>query len=424
MTSPEPLAALIGIDWADAHHEVSLQASGSDRVERCRLEQTPEAIRAWAVELRARFAGQPVGIALETVRGPLVHALLDYDHLILYPVNPRSLQRFRETFAPSRAKDDPTDADLLRELMAKHRDRLRPWMPDDEATRALRRLVATRRGLVNMRTELVQQLTAALKEYFPQVLDWLGEDLGEPFGCEFLLRWPTLPAVQRARTQTLRQFYAVHHRRKGRFASHLKAIAQATPLTRDRAIVESSVLLVQALARQLQTLAPSIEQLEQDIAARFAVHEDAALFSSLPGSGAALAPRLLVAFGTDRTRFPQAAHIQQYAGIAPVLERSGRSQWVHWRWAAPTFVRQTFHEFAHRSIRWCPWARAYYALQRARGKAHHAALRALAFKWIRIIWRCWQSRVPYDDARYLQSLRRRGSPLLAYLPAPTTSPSA
>jgi hypothetical protein len=126
MTSPEPLAALIGIDWADAHHEVSLQASGSDRVERCRLEQTPEAIRAWAVELRARFAGQPVGIALETVRGPLVHALLDYDHLILYPVNPRSLQRFRETFAPSRAKDDPTDADLLRELMAKHRDRLRP----------------------------------------------------------------------------------------------------------------------------------------------------------------------------------------------------------------------------------------------------------------------------------------------------------
>ena len=417
MTTVGPLAAVIGIDWADAAHEISLQASGSDRIERVRLAQTPEAIAGWAAELRARFAGQPVGIALETARGPLVHALLEYDHLVLYPVNPRSLQRFRETFAPSRAKDDPTDADLLRELLAKHRDRLRPWVPDDEATRALRRLVATRRGLIDLRTQLVQQLTATLKEYFPQVIGWLEADLGAPFACEFLLRWPTLPALQRARLKTLRQFYAAHHRRTAGLEPRLEEIAQAMPLTHDPAIVEPCVQLVQALARQLQTLAPSLEQIERDIAARFTAHADAALFRSLPGSGAALAPRLLVAFGTDRARFPHAADVQQYAGIAPVVERSGRSEWVHWRWAAPTFVRQTFHEFAHRSIRWCPWAHAYYALQRARGKSHHAALRALAFKWIRVIWRCWQSRTPYDEARYVQSLRQRGSPLLAYLPS-------
>ena len=133
------------------------------------------------------------------------------------------------------------------------------------------------------------------------------------------------------------------------------------------------------LARQLQTLAESLVQFDDEIARRFATHEDAALFKSLPGSGAALAPRLLVAFGTDRTRFRQATDVQEYAGIAPVLQRSGNSAIVRWRWSAPTFVRQSFHEFATQSIRFSPWARAYYALQRSRGKGKHAAIRALAF---------------------------------------------
>lgn len=97
--------------------------------------------------------------------------------------------------------------------------------------------------------------------------------------------------------------------------------------------------------------------------------------------------------------------MQQLAGIAPVTVRSGHRWSVYWRWAAPTFLRQTFHEFARQSIRWSPWARAYFALQRARGKKLHAALRALAFKWIRILWRCWQDRTPYDEARYTRALQ-------------------
>ena len=112
-------------------------------------------------------------------------------------------------------------------------------------------------------------------------------------------------------------------------------------------------------------------------------------------------PRLLVDFGTDRTRFASAAEVQQLTGIAPVTQRSGQRTYVHWRWAASTFVRQTVHELARHSLRSSPWARAYYALQRQRGKGHHAAVRALAFKWLRIIWRCWQDRTPYDETRYI-----------------------
>jgi transposase len=417
-----PLAALVGIDWADQHHDVSLQDAQTATVERRRLPHRPEAIAAWLAELRHRFPDQLVGIAVETSRGPLIHALLESEGVVLYPVNPRSLQRFRETFTPSGAKDDVPDADLLRELLVKHRDRLRCWVPADRETRTLQRLGANRRKLVDLRTKGTQQLMALLKEYFPQALDWAGTDLTSQLACAFLRRWPTLAAVQRARPATVRAFYHRHHcRRRATIARRLDAMAHATPLTTDPAIIEPSALMVQALAAHIASLTASIERADAEIARRFAAHADAALFAALPGSGTALAPRLVAVFGTDRARYPTAADVQQFTGIAPVTERSGQRCWVHWRWAAPTFLRQTLHEYAHHSIRYSIWARAYYARQRARGKTHHAAVRALAFKWIRIIWRCWQDRIPYDEARYLRTLVQRGSPLAAAIQAQAPS---
>jgi len=413
----EPLAALIGIDWADQHHDVAWQVRADAPVERQRVPHTPEAIRAWLAEVRARVGPGVLGIAVETSRGPLIHALLDHPDVRLYPVNPRSLHRFRATFAPSGAKDDIPDADLLRELLAKHRDRLRPWVPADADTRALARLVQSRRHAVDLRTKLTQQLTATLKEYFPQALAWAGEDLSSPLACAFLRKWPTLQALQRARPQTVRAFYTAHNCRSAtRITQRLAEIAGALPLTQDRAILETSGFAVDMLTDQLQRLAGHIARFDTAIATRFAAHADAALFAALPGSGAALAPRLLVVFGADRRRFASAAEVQQLAGIAPVTVRSGRRCAVHWRWAAPTFVRQTFHEFAWHSIRWSPWARAYFAQQRARGQQLHAAIRALAFKWIRIIWRCWQDRTRYDEARYTRALHTRGAPFARQLP--------
>ena len=412
----EPLATGIGLDWADAHHDVSLLPAGSEAVERRRIPHTPEALHDWIAELRQRFGGCPVGICLEQSRGPLIHALLEYDFVVLFPVNPLALKRFRQTFATSGAKDDPTDADLLLELLSKHRDRLRVWIPDDPKTRALGLLVKARRKAVDMRTRLTQQLTAELKGYFPQALAWTGQGLTSQLACDFLLRWATLEAVQRARPQTLRKFYYGHSCRRGDLIEkRLKEIRTATPLTTDQAIVDTSVLTVQMLAGQIRQLGPSIARYEEEIEKLLDSHPDAELFQALPGAGAALVPRLLTALGTDRERFRTATEVQQYSGIAPVTERSGKKTWVHWRWAASTFVRQTFHEFAGLSIQQSAWARAYYDLQRERGCGHHAAVRSLAFKWIRIIFRCWQARTPYDEGRYIQALRHRGSPLVQRL---------
>jgi transposase len=141
-------------------------------------------------------------------------------------------------------------------------------------------------------------------------------------------------------------------------------------------------------------------------------HDDYALFSALPGAGPSLAPRLLVAFGEQRERYNSAADIQKYSGIAPVTERSGKKHWVHWRWQCPTFLRQTFVEWAAQTINKSFWAGEYYRQQRVKGSTHQAAVRSLAFKWIRILFRCWQTQTSYDEVVYLKALERRGSPLL------------
>ena len=157
-----------------------------------------------------------------------------------------------------------------------------------------------------------------------------------------------------------------------------------------------------------------IQKYDDQIKQLFQQHPDHLLFESFPGAGAVMAPRLLAAMGADRDRWKSAAEIQQTFGIAPVTVQSGNQLWIHYRWACSKFQHQTFHDFAAQSILWCDWARAYYdKMRNIQKKGRHAALRALAYKWIRILFRCWKDRVPYDDQLYLRGLQTRHSPLPA-----------
>jgi transposase len=413
----QEFGAYIGLDWADRTHVISLRSADSNRVERCELAHKPEALAEWVSGLQQRFPGQRVAVALEQSRGAVVHALMGYDFLVLYPVNPKTLAKYREAFSPGGAKDDPTDADLLLELVTLHGDKLRPWLPDDELTRTITLLVEYRRQLVEQQTGLSNRLTGLLKLYFPQALAWAGE-LATVQACDFLQRWPTLAKVQQTAPLKLRQFYSAHGCRKaGVIEQRLQEIKLAQPLTRDGAVITASLAMVQATTSQLRPVLEAIAQMEKQIAELFSQHADHNLFSSLPGAGSVLAPRLLSAMGADRGRFASAREVQQLSGIAPVTQRSGKSCWVHRRWACPKFVRQSFHEFAGQSLRWSPWARAFYDQQRQRGKGHHTAVRSLAYRWIRIIYRCWQMRVPYSEETYRRALERRHSPLAQVLSA-------
>jgi transposase len=411
-SAPDTFAAFVGIDWADAKHDVCLQAAGSTKRECFQLEHTPEAIDAWVTTLRTRFNGQPVAVCLELTKGPLVFALRKYDFLILFPLNPLTLARYREAFTPSRAKDDPTDAELQLELLLTHRDKLQPLHPQSPAMRALEQLVEHRRRVVGDKVRITNRLTSTLKNYFPHVLQWF-PDQDTPLFCDFLSRWPTLKAAQLARRSTLETFFRDHHVRSADVvAQRLHAIKAATPLTTDEGIIAPNALLVEALVNQLRVTLEAIETFDNAIAQRAQSHPDFPLFQALPGAGPVFASRLLVAFGEQRARYTTAAALQKYAGIAPVIERSGKKAWVHWRLQCPKFLRQTFVEWAAESIRHSFWARGYYQQQRDKGKAHQAAGRALAFKWIRILYRCWQDRTLYDESVYLNALNNRGSSLI------------
>jgi transposase len=414
-TSHDTFAAFVGIDWADAKHDGCLQPAGSAQREYFQLEHTPEAIDAWVTTLRTRFHGQPVAICLELNKGPLVSALRKYDFLVLFPINPLTLARYREAFTPSRAKDDPTDAALQLELLLTHRDKLQPLNPQSPTMRALAQLVEHRRRLVGDKVRLTNRLTSTLKNYFPQVLHWF-QDKDTAIFCDFLSRWPTLKAVQLARRATLETFFRAHHVRYADVvAQRIAAIKAATPLTTDDGVIAPNALLVQALVAQLRVTLQVIADFDTAIAQCAQRHPDFPFFQALPGAGPVFAPRLLVAFGEQRARYASAAELQKYAGIAPVTERSGKKAWVHWRLQCPKFLRQTFVEWAAESIQHSFWAQVYYQQQRDKGKAHQAAVRALAFKWIRILYRCWQERTPYDESVYLQALHRRGSSLIQNL---------
>jgi transposase len=411
------IAAFIGLDWADQKHVISLQEADREERDRFSLDHTPEALQHWIESLRTRFGGKAVAIAVEQKRGSLIYALMHVDFLHLYPVNPQMLAKFRQAFYPSRAKDDPVDADLLLEILLKHRQHLRVWVPDDVLTRTIQLLTEDRRHLVDERTALTNQLTAALKMYFPQALDWFG-DLHTARACAFLQRWPSLQDLKRATPSSIRKFYTTQgYRGQDKLEQLIVNIKKAEPLTQDGAVLLAGSMKVYALVTQIPLLTESIERYDQQIASLFGQHDDSTLFGSFPGAGPSLAPRLLAAFGSDRGRFEFAAEMQQLAGIAPVTEKSGTGIWIHWRLACSKFLRQTFHEFAGQSIVYSDWARACYDQLRKRGKSHHAALRALAFKWIRIIFRCWKTRTPYDEARYCKSLQLRSSPLATQLPA-------
>ena len=243
-----------------------------------------------------------------------------------------------------------------------------------------------------------------------------GENLSAPLACQLLLRYPTFDDLKQADPQELRQFYLEHGSWKPEvIARRLAMIRDAHPLTTDIAIIRPALLEGSMLATLLLDVGNSILAYDKAIAELFSQHDDASLFASFPGAGPALAPRLLAAFGTNRARFQTPTEVQNTMGISPIKEESGTMSLVHWRPVCSKFLRQRFHEYANESIQHSLWARAYYQQQRNKGKTHHAAIRALAFKWIRIMFRCWKARQPYDEVRYLKALQRRHAPLLAFL---------
>ncbi len=316
-TQPRPqFVACIGLDWGDETHAFSLCAEADKTpVQTGTLANSPETLHRWLQELAQRFGGQPVALALETSRGPLIHLFGAYPWLTLYPIHPATSARYRSAFKPSGAKDDQPDALVLLELVRCHRDKLHPLQLPEPATRKLGALVQLRRNLVDRRTQVVLQLESLLKSYYPQALELVGHELTTSLALDFLRRWPDLLALKAARPATLKRFYYQHSVRSTDLVEQRQTLVQkALALTTDEAVLEPARWHLAVLVEQLRTFQKHIVHLEKQSHQLFKQHSEAYLFIDLPGAGQALQPRLLVAFGEDRCLYPDPGSLQKYLG--------------------------------------------------------------------------------------------------------------
>ena len=402
----------VGVDWGDKKHAVCVvDAEGRDIAAFC-VSHTAEGITV-LVETLQKYA--PVGgVAVETRRNLMVQKLWEAGFAV-FPVNPKVSQAWREGWSAAAGKTDASDARVLADGLRQHHQRMHALCLDDERTRELAMLCADENRLVGERTAMVNRLRATLKEYHPAALDWF-DDWTAPTAWDFVLAFPQPDTLRHASRKRLYSFLKTHCiGLSPKWQERVEGNARTALWPNDKATVAAKSRMAVSLAKQLRTLEASLREYRKRIEELFDEHPDSDIFSSLPGAGPKLAPQLLSHFGSRRDNYKDARALQQLSGTVPVTVRSGRICHHRFRWECSKEFRNTMHQFALHSIRYCAWAHAFYDEAKERGQSNALALRNLAAKWIKIIFRMWLEHIPYDDSRYLASLKKRNSPLIQLL---------
>ena len=361
--------------------------------------------------LREHFADLPCRFALENPSLLIARFLIHAGHAV-YAVNPRSVARMREALASSGKKDDPLDAEALCLLLRRRADDLAPVRLGSEAGLMLAGLVRQRVDVVEEKNRVVNQLTAVLKGYYPRTLE-LFKNLEQPLTLSFLKAFGSPSALAGATEEQWKELFAARRyprplRIKALWEQARQPQVAVSPV--DEALGERQV---RRLVRTLEVLLDELQSLEDDIKERFDRLPDAPTFRSLPGAAEALAPALFAILGDDRDRWEEWGDVARISGTVPVTRSSGRSCVIGMRQHCDHGARRTLHLFASCSRRNCAWAAQFYAEQRRKGKTHGTALRNLATKWLRILFRMWKDRTTYDEARYVKRQVERAAPKAA-----------
>ncbi len=399
----------VGIDWADAKHDFHLITDQGESIEGI-FKQNPQAIEEQVKAWRTACPGATFAVAIETTKGALINALMQYNDVRVYPVNPNSLANYRKAFAHGGGKSDIKDARLLAQFTESYRDSLRPLQRDSELTRKLLSLSEDRRRLVDARADLTNELVAVLKAYFPAALDLKPARRYAEFFLKLLAKYSTLAQAQKAGETRLRKFFHGLGMKK-KADQHAKILCNAQPLTEDQATIEIGEMRMLMLVEQMQIQTKHIKRYNSKLEKLLPEHEGYQFIQSLPGASTKTYARMLGALGDDRTRYSNAESLQNASGISPITTASGKSRRVNARWAYTKFMRQTFHEYAGLSRAKSRWAKVFYDQQLAKGNSHNQATRSLAYKWQRIIFRLWQTGESYSETRYIDQLRKTKSPL-------------
>lgn len=396
----------LGVDWADVEHAVWVEDEAGTKVMNRTVPETVEGLTEfgrWLDERRA--AGRELWAAIEKPEGRIVDFLLDHG-VVVFPINPKALDRARDRFRMSGAKSDPFDARVLATFLRTDHGHLSPLRPSSEAAQELKGLTRDYTRQVRQQTRLLNQLTATLKAYYPRALEVV-DDLKSRWGREFLAAYPT-PGALAALTERRWQRWAREHRLSGPRAAELWLIIQRPQLPVPAHVVRVQTRRGEAVLEQLAVTVRTVEAYREAIAGFFAHMPGAEWATSLPGgrSGTTV-PRLYAELGDAAGRWQSFQHLQGHAGTVPITNRSGKQVVVMFRFACNTYLRDAAQQFAMQSLHHSEWARAYYDRCRKRGHQHHHALRALAAKWLKIIFVLWSRQILYDETHHLATMARQ-----------------
>lgn len=375
------------------------------------IDLAPEAMDAWWRSLKAEHPQARIAVAFEQPAPNLLAFFAPRSPAAIYALNPSATWAYRQSLTVSRARNDPSDARDQALYVSKHLEQLTPWKPPASAVVQLERLTLSRRKRVDERTALTNQLQAALKRYFPQALELLHEHTWRPMNLEFLRKWPSAQKLKTVPLSRLRKFYHQHgSRSEDRWTERTALIAKLVPLAEAGL---SDELEVAALVDQIEVLNENIQRHDRAIAEVFAAEgEKAERIAALPGAGPILAPRVYAAVERHAPNCDSAQGMAAAVGIAPVTDQSGKKERVYRRLRCDNHTRQAFIEWAKESAKYSVWAKAFMEQRQERGQGFYAIVRALAYKWIRILWKCWQDGTAYNEETYLEVLRKKGSPLV------------
>lgn len=399
----EPIA-YVGVDWASEEHAVCVL--GADGRTQSAFTVAHSKVGFANLAQRLGRVG-PVGhvpVAIERPDGRLVDVLLEAGHPVV-AVSPNAIKAWRESEVCSGAKDDPGDAEVIAEYLRLRAHKLSVLAPFSEATRALRAVVNARGDLVEQRVAACNQLEACLDAFWPGA-KVVFADVHSEIGLAFLERYPT-PASARALGEKRMAAFLTKHGYSGRRsgAELLRRLQSAPDGIADGPEAEARRDAVLGYVRVIRALNTAIKDLDRSVAAHLGEHPDGEIFYSLPRSGRINAAQMLAQWGDNREAYDSPDAVAALAGVTPVTKKSGKYEAVHFRWACDKRFRQAMVTFADNSRHANPWAADVYRRAVARGCDHPHATRILARAWIRVIWRCWQDRVPSDLERHAGAAR-------------------